>query len=56
VAAVPHRDTLFACPRDCERSVRALRERAARESMRAAHAISPMAMLVSARGRLQPLA
>ncbi len=56
VAAVPHRDALFACPRDCERSVRALRERAARESTRAAHAISPLPILVSARGRLQPLA
>ena len=56
VAAVPHRDALFACPRDCERSVRALRERAARESLRAAHAISAMPVLVGMRARLQPLA
>ena len=56
VAAVPHRDALFACPRDCERSVRALTERAARESVRAPHSISPTPVLVGVRGRLQPLA
>jgi len=53
MAAVPHRDALFACPAKSQRSVAALRARAAEEAAVAAHAISPQPLLCGPDGELR---
>ena len=52
VAAVPHRDALFACALASPRSVAALRERAREEAGAAAHAISAELFVVRGPGDL----
>jgi hypothetical protein len=55
VAAVPHRDALFACAAHDPASVALLRERAAHEATRATRAISADLLCVTASGALLPL-
>jgi hypothetical protein len=56
VAAIPHRDALYACPLGSPDALRALRARAHDEAARAPHAITAELLLVEPGGRLSALA